>query len=114
MNKVVIILLCLATLEGCEAMMVAATIPVATGATTLSQTKKLPTDHALSSATGKDCSALSYEKTGVYCPPYPQEVDRSKLACIKTLGDVECHQQPDRYANGERTLASPPPPPPQP
>ncbi len=114
MSRLMVAGLCLMTLTGCEAMMVAASVPLAAGMTTLPQTKKLPTDHVLSSATGRDCSVLSYEKTGTYCPPYPQEVDRSKLTCIKTLGEVECHQQPDRYANGERTLASPPPPPPQP
>jgi hypothetical protein len=104
----------LTVLTGCEAMMAAAVpIPVAAGMTTLPQTKKLPVDHALSAATGRDCSILSYEKTGNYCPPYPQEVDRSRLTCIRTLGDVECHQQPDLYANGERTLGSPPPPPPR-
>jgi len=99
-------------LAGCEPLIAAASVPVAAGAATLPQTKKLPTDHALSSVTGLDCSVINYEKTGTYCPPYPRPVDRSKLTCIKTLGDVECHQQPDLYANGERTLGSPPPPPP--
>ncbi|MEI6986474.1 MAG: hypothetical protein WCK65_10110 [Rhodospirillaceae bacterium] len=78
---------------------------------TLPATKKLPTDHVLTWATGKDCSIIHFEKEGEYCKSYPQEVDRSKLVCTKTLGGVDCHERPDRHAGNERILASPAPPP---
>ena len=96
---------------GCAPMLglVVAT-PTVSAMGTLPQTKKLPADHVLSSMTGRDCSAIHYEKTGEYCPAYSREIDRSQITCFKTLGDVECRQQPDRYSNGERILASPPPP----
>ncbi len=113
MNRLMMVGLSVMMLTGCIPMM-AATGTVAGSVVTLPETKKLSTDHALSAATGRDCSIISYEKTGTYCPPYPEAVDRSRLTCIRTLGEVECHQQPDLYANRERTLASPPPPPPQP
>lgn len=77
----------------------------------MTATKKLPTDHALSWATGRDCSIIHFEKEGEYCPPNPHPVDRSNMYCIKTLGDVECRELPDPFRNGDRALASPPPPP---
>jgi hypothetical protein len=76
----------------------------------LPQTKKLATDHLLSSYTGRDCSIIHYEKEGEYCVPYPKEIDRSKLVCVKTLGGVECHQRPDPYLGQVQALGSPPPP----
>ena len=90
----------------------AGVVGVGTSMLTLPATGKLPTDHALTWATGRDCSILHYEKTGDYCPPFPQEIDRSKLVCTKTLGGTECHERGDRYATRDRPLASPPPPPP--
>ncbi len=105
------VVLVMGLLTGCDpliGMAVASPAIAVLGSTP--QTKKLPADHALSAVTGRDCSAVNYEKTGQYCPPYPQDIDRSNLSCIKTLGAVECYRRPNRYANGERTLASPPPP----
>ncbi len=81
---------------------------LATSLLTLPQTKKLPTDHLASWATGRDCSVVHYEQDGQYCMDPPKEVDRQKLYCFKTLGAVECHQRPDPYYTGERVLASPP------
>ncbi len=114
------------TMFTCTVAMVAAmaVAPVLTGCSTpfgglalgttlltLPATKKLPTDHVLTWATGKDCSIIHFEKEGEYCKSYPQEVDRSKLVCTKTLGGVDCHERPDRHAGNERILASPAPPP---
>ena len=76
---------------------------------TLPQTKKLPTDHLLSWATGKDCSVLHYEKDGIFCQDPPRQVDRRNLYCTKTIGAVECHERPNPYYAGEQVLASPPP-----
>lgn len=71
-------------------------------------TKKTLVDHAVSSATGENCSLVAFSETGTYC----QEkitVDRSNLYCYRTLGGVDCHNLPDPYRNGDTALASPPP-----
>ncbi len=75
---------------------------------TLNATKKTIGDHLVSAATGRDCSIISFEKTGDYCPD-KVEVDRSRVYCYRTLADVECHHIPDPYRNGNTALASPPP-----
>ena len=75
---------------------------------TLNATKKTIGDHIVSAATGRDCSILSFEKDGDYCPD-KVEVDRSRLYCYRTLADVECHHIPDPDRNGNTALASPPP-----
>ncbi|MEI6557512.1 MAG: hypothetical protein WCO00_03825 [Rhodospirillaceae bacterium] len=86
-------------------------VPIELGAAmaTLPQTKKTPTDHLMSWATGRDCSIIHYEQGGAFCEDSPKEIDRRSLYCFKTLGGVECHQRPDPYYGGERILASPPP-----
>ncbi len=75
---------------------------------TLNATKKTVGDHLVSAATGRDCSVISFEKTGDYCPD-KVVVDRSRVYCYRTLADVECHHIPDPYRNGNTALASPPP-----
>lgn len=75
---------------------------------TLNATKKTIGDHLVSAATGRDCSILSFEQSGDYCPD-KVEVDRSRVYCYRTLADVECHHIPDPYRNGNTALASPPP-----
>lgn len=75
---------------------------------TLNTTRKTVGDHIASGVTGKDCSLINLEKTGTYCPEQ-LVVDRSRLYCYRTIGDVECHHIPDPYKNGNTALASPPP-----
>ncbi|PWC33789.1 hypothetical protein [Azospirillum sp. TSO35-2] len=75
---------------------------------TLNATRKTIGDHVVSSATGRDCSIISFTETGDYCPD-KVVVDRSKVYCFRTLADVECHHIPDPYRNGTASLASPPP-----
>ncbi|ALG70892.1 hypothetical protein VY88_04540 [Azospirillum thiophilum] len=75
---------------------------------TLNATKKTIGDHIVSAATGRDCSIISFETTGDYCPD-KVVVDRSRLYCYRTLADVQCHHIPDPYRNGNTALASPPP-----
>jgi len=74
----------------------------------LNATKKTFSDHIVSGVTGRDCSAVTYEQTGHYCPK-PVVVDRSNVYCYRTLADVNCHYLPDPYRNGQTALASPPP-----
>ncbi|CAK0767515.1 hypothetical protein WCLP8_4110002 [uncultured Gammaproteobacteria bacterium] len=78
------------------------------GMVPLGTTKKIAPDYIASAITGRDCSIVTLEQTGYYCPP-TYEVDRSKLYCYKTLGGIDCHEAPDPYHNGTQALASPPP-----
>ncbi|ANC93135.1 hypothetical protein A6A40_08615 [Azospirillum humicireducens] len=75
---------------------------------TLNATRKTIGDHLVSAATGRDCSIISFEQSGDYCPD-KVEIDRSRVYCYRTLADVECHHIPDPYRNGNTALASPPP-----
>lgn len=75
---------------------------------TLNATKKTIGDHVVSAATGRDCSIISFEQTGDYCPD-KVVIDRSRVYCYRTLADVDCHHIPDPYRNGSAALASPPP-----
>lgn len=70
-------------------------------------TKKMPWDHVVSSLTGRNCSMVSLEQTGYYCPP-EIEVVRPDTYCYRTLAGVDCHAIPDPYQNGNVPLASPP------
>lgn len=96
--------LCAVTLAACDPVTMAAV----GSAGSLTATKKLPPDHIASWVMGRDCSVISLEATGDYCPD-KREIDRSRLYCYKTLGDVDCHERPDLYRNSDRPLASPPP-----
>lgn len=71
-------------------------------------TKKMPWDHVTSALTGRNCSMVSLEQTGYYCPP-EIEVERPAMYCYKTLGGVDCHPIPDPYQNGQTPLESPQP-----
>ncbi|MBI1206812.1 MAG: hypothetical protein GC191_05930 [Azospirillum sp.] len=81
---------------------------IATSTLVFGATKKLPPDFIASWVTGRDCSIVSFDQTGHYCPPNIV-VDRSSLYCYRTLAGVDCHQTPDPYQNGNTALASPPP-----
>lgn len=88
-----------------------ATLQLATGAAdvaSLGATKKTLSDHVATGILGRDCSVVTYEQTGTYCPQ-EYEVDRSNIYCYRTLADVNCHYLPDPYKNGQTALASPAP-----
>lgn len=74
----------------------------------LNATKKTLGDHVATGIVGRDCSAVSFEQTGSYCPEQVV-VDRSNVYCYRTLADVDCHYMPDPHRNGHTALASPPP-----
>jgi len=94
-------------LAGCAAPLIGAA-GAAVEAESFTSTKKTLIDHAVSSARGEECSIVQLEREGYYCKENIV-VDRSNLYCTKTLGDVECHNLPDPYRNGDTALASPPP-----
>ena len=87
------------------------TVTLATGAAdfaSLNASKKTLGDHVASGILGRDCSSVTYEQTGSYCPEQVT-IDRSNVYCYRTLADVNCHYLPDPYKNGHTALASPPP-----
>lgn len=83
-------------------------IGIAGNIVALNATKKTLVDHVVSGITGEDCSVISLEQTGHYCPEQV-EVVRSDVYCYRTLAAVDCHHLPDPYRNGYTALASPPP-----
>ncbi len=93
------ILACVAVLGGCAA----ATPFGAVEAVSVMASDKTLTDHAISVASGKDCSILRKEQGKTYCvedqvnPVYPQNY------CYKTIGKVTCYDRPDpRYQRVDR------------
>lgn len=94
-------------LAGCaspEATLASAAVNVVS----LNATKKTVTDHIASAIMGRDCSIITMNETGEYCPEQVV-VDRSNLYCYRTLAGVDCHNLPDPYKNSQTALASPPP-----
>ena len=83
------------------------------GATAVSfaTTDKFLSDHAVSYATGEDCSALHFEQTGDYCRSQAElaaeaaEAEERRLAasppmyCYRTLGDITCYEEQDYEAS---------------
>jgi len=69
---------------------------------------KLASDHILSWTTGRECSVLSLEQTGVLCPAKVSLVEPD-VYCYRTLAGVDCHRSPDPYRNGHQALATPRP-----
>lgn len=80
-------------------------------AVSFATTDKFLGDHAVSYATGEDCSALQFEQTGEYCRS-PQEIaaeraeeEERRLAasppmyCYRTLGEITCYAEPDHTAS---------------
>lgn len=74
----------------------------------LNSTDKTLVDHAVSGATGDDCSLISLTQTGTYCPERVR-VDRSELYCYRSLADIDCHPVPEPYRTHRNTVGSPPP-----
>jgi len=88
------------------------------GATAVSfaTTDKFLTDHAVSYATGEECSALQLEQTGQYCRSREEsaageavEAERQLAAepamyCYRTLGQITCYQEQDYQASLARQV----------
>jgi hypothetical protein len=102
-------LLALLVLSGCggEAGLVIAGATVYSFATT----DKFLADHAVSYATGEECSALQMEQTGDYCRTHEEiameaaeaeqrrQAAQSDMFCYRTLGEITCYQEPDHQAS---------------
>lgn len=103
-------LLCLFGLSGC----VLTTAPglVMVGITTLVATDKTVSDHALSIATGHDCSIVAFSRGREYCVDTGGGLGQADSAlhgpsgnhrktgpfCHRTLGETTCYNRPDPVA----------------
>jgi hypothetical protein len=82
---------------------------VGASAVSFATTDKFLGDHAVSYATGEDCSALRLEQTGDYCRSAEEiaaaEDEARRLAaappmyCYRTLGDITCYAEQDYEAS---------------
>ncbi|WP_448187945.1 hypothetical protein [Azospirillum sp. sgz301742] len=110
LRRIAVLTLAGSLLAGCWTTPMGA-VGLATGVgdfASLNANKKTLGDHVATGIVGRDCSVVSYEQTGSYCPEQVV-VDRSNIYCYRTLADVNCHYLPDPYKNGQTALASPPP-----
>ena len=102
-------LLALSALCGCVAA-----LPIAAGsAATLIATKKTPVDHAVSWASGKDCSMLRRTRGETYCvedaPGGATDGGEGDAPlCYRTLGEVTCYRQPEPQETRRQPIGVPP------
>ena len=68
-------------------------------------TKKTITDHVISLASGKNCSAVRRERGLHYCEEDVPSV-KPNIYCYKTIGRVTCYDRPDPNTNGGRVLGN--------
>lgn len=109
MARISIVFVALLSLSGCTFFTTGPGMVVAS-LTTLSTTKKTPTDHVVSWLTGEECSAVKMSQGQDYCQPKAGVLDREALAsldggegsgpfCYRTLGEVTCYSRPDPLAS---------------
>ena len=66
-------------------------------------TDKTLSDHAVSLASGKNCSTLRVNRGQYYCEEDEPQLNHSQLYCYKTLGGVACYDREDpRYERVNR------------
>lgn len=90
----------------------------AASVSTVINTDKTPTDHVVSWATGEDCSSIEYSKGREYCEETDIAATQADTAlygpsgnyhglgpfCYRTLGEVNCYNQPDPQASEQARL----------
>ena len=86
-------------------------VMVGASAVSFATTDKFLTDHAVSYATGEECSSLQFEQTGEYCRTADeiaalaaedearQQAANPEMYCYRTLGDITCYTQEDYQAS---------------
>jgi hypothetical protein len=77
------------------------------GAATLVATDKTLGDHAISAATGRDCSTARASRGESFCKPAPHVM--AAQHCYRTLGGISCYTQPDRQASESNAVPDVPP-----
>lgn len=66
-------------------------------------TEKTMADHAVSLASGKDCSLVRLEKGTTYCVE-DELVPQPNLYCYRELAGVTCYDSPDQRRGGSGRL----------
>ncbi len=85
---------------GCAELAATAAGQIAT--TAVNQIAAAAVDERMSSILGKDCNSYRFVREGTYCVDDDPPVDPGPpLYCVKTLGGIECYDQPDPYAVAE-------------
>ena len=94
-NRPIILVFCLFLLGACDLFYVGSTATVIT-------TDKTITDHAVSFASGKDCSTIRLERGQSFCKE--DEVNpEPTVHCFGTIGGVDCYKVAnDPYGERQR------------
>jgi hypothetical protein len=75
------------------------TIAITSGIELVDQTASIRLD--------KDCSAMHIFTGEEYCLPHTVPSGRTPVYCFKTLGGIDCYDNPDPYAVAETDRAKP-------
>ena len=94
----VLVLLSVVLLPGCAAV---AALGGGVEGVSVMATEKTMTDHIVSMASGKDCSTLRKEQGLTYCKE-DEVVPKMNVYCYRTLGEVNCYEQPIYDGRQER------------
>ncbi len=92
--------LLLLTAAGCSPYLAGASL------ISLNTTRKTLMDHAVSYATGMDCSTIAFERGNPYCvDEVTAPVEGPVYHCYQTLGEVSCYAEPDPFQNDDRPVS---------
>ena len=93
-------------LSGCEsnALITPATALMASGAVVIAE-DKTPTDLIASAITGLDCDTVRKSRDkGPLCRPEKQEIIEKPVYCYRTLGEINCFNEPDPYGYDQQEI----------
>ena len=98
----VLTILALAGCSGAEPGFLALTAATST----VVNSDKLPTDFIADAVTGLDCNSIrqSMDK-GPLCRAPEQRVIERPVYCYRTLGTINCYDQPDPYRDGAEQVS---------
>lgn len=93
-------------LGGCGIGGVEPTFLAMAGATaTVINTDKLPTDFIAEAVTGLDCNSVRQSRDGgALCRSPHREVIERPIYCYRSLGTVNCYDEPDPYRDGRQPV----------
>jgi len=80
-------------------------LAVAGATSTIVNTDKLPTDFIAEAVTGLDCNSIRQSRDkGPLCRAPEQRVIERPVYCYRTLGDMNCYEQPDPFGDGAQQV----------
>ena len=80
-------------------------IALAGATSTIINTDKLPTDFIGDAVTGLDCNTIRQTRDkGPLCRAPEQRVIERPVYCYRTLGDMNCYEQPDPFGDGAQQV----------